>query len=98
MPAIFFHPVLLASDTWWLPIVSKAFNLVVFIGILYYLLRKPVREFFTTRLVEVRTSEVGTTVSQEQIAQTPQVTRNFLSFADLAPGRPPAHGAAGARE
>ena len=54
MPAIFFHPVLLASDARWLPIVSKAFNLVLFIGILYYLLRKPVREFFTTRLSEVR--------------------------------------------
>jgi outer membrane receptor for ferrienterochelin and colicin len=39
-----------------------------------------------TRLVEVRTSEVGTTVSQEQIAQTPQVTRNFLEFADTVPG------------
>lgn len=39
-----------------------------------------------TRLVEVRTSEVGHTVSQEQIAQTPQVTRNFLEFADTVPG------------
>ena len=33
-----------------------------------------------------RTSEVGTNVSQAQIAALPQTTRNFLSFADLAPG------------
>lgn len=35
---------------------------------------------------EVRTSEVGTSVSRAQIENLPQVTRNFLSFADLAPG------------
>jgi hypothetical protein len=35
---------------------------------------------------DVRTSEVGTSVSRAQIDNTPQVTRNFLSFADLAPG------------
>jgi hypothetical protein len=34
----------------------------------------------------VITSEVGTSVSREQIANLPQVTRNFLAFADLAPG------------
>ncbi len=33
-----------------------------------------------------KTSEVGTNVSQKQIEQLPQVTRNFLAFADLAPG------------
>jgi hypothetical protein len=33
-----------------------------------------------------RNSEVGTNVSQAQIAALPQTTRNFLSFADLAPG------------
>jgi outer membrane receptor protein involved in Fe transport len=35
---------------------------------------------------DVATSEVGTSVSREQIERLPQVTRNFLSFADLAPG------------
>ena len=35
---------------------------------------------------DVRSSEVGTSVSRAQIENTPQVTRNFLSFADLAPG------------
>jgi outer membrane receptor protein involved in Fe transport len=35
---------------------------------------------------DVTTSEVGTSVSREQIERLPQVTRNFLSFADLAPG------------
>lgn len=38
------------------------------------------------RLNEVRTSEVGTTVSQQQIETTPQMTRNFLEFADNVPG------------
>ncbi|MES2714927.1 MAG: TonB-dependent receptor [Pseudomonadota bacterium] len=35
---------------------------------------------------DVRNSEVGTSVSRKQIEALPQVTRNFLSFADLAPG------------
>jgi len=39
-----------------------------------------------TRLVEVKTSEVGVTVSQDQINTVPQATRNFLEFADLVPG------------
>ena len=38
------------------------------------------------RLNEVRTSEVGTTVSQHQIETVPQITRNFLEFADTVPG------------
>lgn len=39
-----------------------------------------------TRPTEVKTSEVGTVISQQEIASTPQLTRNFLEFADLAPG------------
>ncbi|MES2162778.1 MAG: TonB-dependent receptor [Pseudomonadota bacterium] len=35
---------------------------------------------------DVAGSEIGTSVSREQIEKLPQVTRNFLSFADLAPG------------
>jgi outer membrane receptor protein involved in Fe transport len=35
---------------------------------------------------DVKTSEVATVVSPLQMQQLPQVTRNFLSFADLAPG------------
>jgi outer membrane receptor for ferrienterochelin and colicin len=38
------------------------------------------------RLNEVRTSEVGTTISLQQIENTPQMTRNFLEFADTVPG------------
>jgi outer membrane receptor protein involved in Fe transport len=38
------------------------------------------------RLAEVRTSEVGSTVSQHQIETVPQMTRNFLEFADTVPG------------
>jgi len=37
-------------------------------------------------LTEVKTSEVGGTVSLHQINTTPQITRNFLEFADTVPG------------
>ncbi|MEO5622572.1 MAG: TonB-dependent receptor [Dokdonella sp.] len=37
-------------------------------------------------LVEVKTSEVGNTISQRQIQTIPQATRNFLEFADTVPG------------
>lgn len=37
-------------------------------------------------LTEVKTSEVGNTVSRHQIDTTPQITRNFLEFADTVPG------------
>ena len=40
----------------------------------------------STRLVDVKTSEVGGTVSLQQIQTVPQITRNFLEFADLVPG------------
>ncbi|MCP3736140.1 TonB-dependent receptor [Sphingomonas sp. RP10(2022)] len=39
-----------------------------------------------SRLIETRTSEVATNVSQAQIRALPQTDRNFLSFAALAPG------------
>lgn len=38
------------------------------------------------RLVEVKTPEVGATVSLQQIQTVPQLTRNFLEFADSVPG------------
>jgi outer membrane receptor protein involved in Fe transport len=38
------------------------------------------------KLVEVKTSEIGTVVSVDQIASVPQITRNFLEFADTVPG------------
>ena len=39
-----------------------------------------------SRLVETRTSEVATNISQQQIRDLPQQDRNFLTFAALAPG------------
>lgn len=39
-----------------------------------------------TTLVETRTSEVATNISQKQIQQLPQNERNFLDFAKLVPG------------
>jgi outer membrane receptor protein involved in Fe transport len=49
---------------------------------------EPMQEVTVTgrRLNEVRTSEVGTTISLQQIETTPQITRNFLEFADTVPG------------
>ena len=38
------------------------------------------------RIFEVRTSEVATNVSETQINNLPQISRNFLNFAALAPG------------
>jgi outer membrane receptor protein involved in Fe transport len=38
------------------------------------------------RLAETRTSEVGGVVSLAQIESVPQLTRNFLEFADVVPG------------
>ncbi|MBB5746269.1 TonB-dependent receptor [Brevundimonas variabilis] len=38
------------------------------------------------RIFEVRTSEVATNVSRQQINDLPQINRNFLNFAALAPG------------
>ena len=48
----------------------------------------PLQEVTVTgrRLNEVRTSEIGQTVSPTQIANVPQITRNFLEFADTVPG------------
>ena len=40
----------------------------------------------TAALVETKTSEVATYVSQKQIEALPQGTRNFLAFADTVPG------------
>ncbi|HWG10765.1 MAG TPA: TonB-dependent receptor [Rhodanobacteraceae bacterium] len=37
-------------------------------------------------LLDVKTSEVGNTVSLHQIQTVPQITRNFLEFADMVPG------------
>ena len=36
------------------PAIAKAVNLALFLGVLYYLLRKPTREFFANRLQSVR--------------------------------------------
>src|SRR3984885_3076129 len=38
------------------------------------------------RIIETRTSEVGETVSLQLINTVPQLTRNFLEFADTVPG------------
>lgn len=43
-------------------------------------------EITATPVFETKTSEVATYISQEQIEALPQVSRNFLSFADIVPG------------
>lgn len=37
-------------------------------------------------LPEVKTSQIGTVISTQQIQDLPQATRNFLEFADIVPG------------
>lgn len=55
VPFLCSPPMLLAtSGEWWVPIVAKAVNLILFFSVLYFLLRKPIREFFATRRAEVR--------------------------------------------
>jgi hypothetical protein len=39
-----------------------------------------------TRVIETRTSEMATNVTEEQMRSLPQPDRNFLNFAGLAPG------------
>jgi hypothetical protein len=39
-----------------------------------------------TRIIDTRTSQVTTNVTEEQVRYLPQNTRNFLNFAALAPG------------
>ncbi|HSC68823.1 MAG TPA: TonB-dependent receptor [Cellvibrio sp.] len=51
-------------------------------------LTQPVQELVVIGIQEKETvaGEIGTSISLEQIESLPQTTRNFLSFADLAPG------------
>jgi F-type H+-transporting ATPase subunit b len=49
------HPLLLSGSFWTSPTgFAKLVNLVLFLGILYWLARKPTREFFRQRLASVR--------------------------------------------
>jgi F0F1-type ATP synthase membrane subunit b/b' len=47
-------PILLSGGTGIHPGISKAFNLALFLGVMYLLVRKPVAEFFATRFATVR--------------------------------------------
>src|SRR5215813_1792779 len=50
-----FHPLLLSGGFWTSPAgFPKLVNLVIFLTVLYLLLRKPTREFFRQRLTGVR--------------------------------------------
>lgn len=49
------HPLFFLESFWTSPAgFPKAVNLLLFLGILFYLLRKPAREFFAKRLADVR--------------------------------------------
>ncbi len=53
--AVEVHPLLLSSSFWTSPTgFAKLINLVLFLAVLYLLLRKPMREFFQQRLAAVR--------------------------------------------
>src|SRR5262245_65739788 len=50
-----FHPLLLSGSFWTSPGgFPKLVNLIIFLTVLYLLLRKPTREFFRQRLASVR--------------------------------------------
>jgi F-type H+-transporting ATPase subunit b len=53
--SIEFHPLLLSGGFWTSPTgFPKLVNLIIFLALLYFLLRKPAREFFTQRFKSVR--------------------------------------------
>ncbi len=55
VPAFFSHtPLPLLAGGGVSPAVAKLVNLIIFLGILFYLIRKPAKEFFATRLAQVR--------------------------------------------
>jgi len=49
-----FVPLFLLSGGGVHPAIAKAVNLALFLGVLYYLLRKPIKGFFSARLADVR--------------------------------------------
>jgi F-type H+-transporting ATPase subunit b len=49
-------PVMLALASPVIPQIAKTVNLIIFLAALYFLLRKPTREFFTQRYAEIRAS------------------------------------------
>jgi F-type H+-transporting ATPase subunit b len=53
-PALFISFSVLLAGAGYLPIISKAVNITIFFGILYLLLRKPLRRFFNERLARAR--------------------------------------------
>jgi F-type H+-transporting ATPase subunit b len=50
-----FSPIFLSSGGGVHPGISKAVNLTLFLGVMYFLLRKPTRDFFSARFAAVRT-------------------------------------------
>jgi len=53
-PALFNSIMFLLAGAGYLPIISKAINVTIFFGILYLLLRKPMRKFFDERFARAR--------------------------------------------
>ncbi len=49
-------PVVLALVSPAVASIAKTVNLIIFLGVLYFLLRKPMREFFKQRYIEIRAS------------------------------------------
>jgi F-type H+-transporting ATPase subunit b len=81
-----FHPLLLSGGFWTSPTgFPKLVNLVIFLTILYLLLRKPTREFFRQRLASVReTLDRASREKQEATAKMAELdTRLNRLDADL---------------
>lgn len=72
-----FHPLLLSGGGVH-PGISKAVNLVIFLAVLYLLLRKPTREFFAQRLATVReVLEKAARERQEATAKMSELDARF---------------------
>ena len=51
------------------PLFARAFNVAVFFGVLYFLLRKPLQQFFTERFQQIR-SRLERAAREKEEAQT----------------------------
>src|SRR5215467_10110923 len=70
VPALKDHHLLLSGNFWTSPIgFPKLVNLIIFVVILYLLLRKPTREFFRQRLASVRETLEKATREKQQATQ-----------------------------
>lgn len=81
VPLLIAHPSLVLLTEGLNPAIPKAINLVVFLLVLGYLLRKPTREFFSNRLREVRgTLERAARDREEAVKRMAEIDRRLAGL------------------